>query len=40
MVAEDQPRAAEDPVQLQVEQAGIGIHSAVNAIGLDQALMA
>jgi hypothetical protein len=38
LVAEDQPRAAEDPVELQLEQHGIGVDGAVDAVGLDQTL--
>ena len=38
VLEQDERRTAEDPVQLQLEQRGIGVDGAVDAVGLDQTL--
>jgi hypothetical protein len=38
LVAEDEPRAPEDAIQLEIEQRGIGVDRAMDTVGLDQLL--
>jgi hypothetical protein len=38
LVAENQPRAAEEPVELQLEQCGVGVHRAMDTVGLHELL--
>ena len=38
LVTEDQPRAAKDPVHLELEDLRIGVDGAMDAVGLDQSL--
>ena len=38
LVAEDQPRAPEDPGHLELEQGGVGVDGAVDPVGLNQTL--
>jgi hypothetical protein len=38
LVADEKPGAAEDPIHLEVEERGIGVHRPVDTVGLDQTL--